>query len=341
MPLFGNRSDRWTQVVRECADSVPIIEAADRFGAGLICSENGLVLTNAHVAGHDALAVELKDGTRVNGLPLYEHATLDLAVVQMAIRPPSYFRLHERRATHYEAGNEVLAIGHPRGYTFSSTRGIISQSRRIRDGDVFVQTDAAINPGNSGGPLLDAKGRLVGINTTVSSDSQGIGFAIPVDEVWRFWTDFLAHADAKGRPIDDDRDLRNRAKPRTPHDLVQTAASVAEVQMHERDGRRKGRYWATTDSGRRFGVLTDERHFLLTCYMGIYRRENPDFLLQLLRLQNDFSYVRFTVRASNEVYLWCSRSSADLDLSEAALSLREMEQAIDQSAHLVRRHLDD
>ena len=205
---------------------------------------------------------------------------------------------------------------------------------------VFVQTDVAINPGNSGGPLLDPQGRLVGINTQTVPDSQGLGLAIPADEVWGFWTDFLNHADAKGRRMDPDEDLRNRTRTRTPHELVRAAASVAEVEIVKRDETREGRYWAKTGSGHRYGVLTDESHFLLTCYMGVYRRNNPGLLLRLLRLQGDFDFVRFTVRKENEVYLWCSRSFEDLDLSEAALSLREMEQAIDQCGDFVRQHLD-
>ena len=345
-PLFGRFGQSsvpsWPPVVRECVDYVPVIEGAEgRYGAGLLCSEHGLMLTNAHVAAHDSLTVVLKDGTRVNGLPLYEHTTLDLAIVQMQTRPPSYFKLGERIATRYEAGDEVLAIGHPHGLTHTVTRGIISQDRRFMDDQVFVQTDVAINPGNSGGPLLDPKGRLVGINTQTIRDSQGLGLAIPADEVWGFWTDFLSHADAKGRRIDADQGVANRIRARTPHELVRAAASVAEVEVVKRDETRDGRYWATTRSGHRYGVLTDERHFLLTCYMGVYRRNNPGLLLRLLRLQGDFDFVRFAVRKDNEVYLWCSRSFEDLDLSEAALSLREMEQAIDQCGDFVRHHLDD
>ena len=133
-PLFGrfgqSATPSWPPVVRECVDYVPVIEGADGgFGAGLLCSENGLMLTNAHVAIHDALTVVLKDGTRVNGLPLYEHTVLDLAVVQMQTRSPSYFNLRERIAPRYEAGDEVLAIGHPHGLTHTVTRGIISQER--------------------------------------------------------------------------------------------------------------------------------------------------------------------------------------------------------------------
>src|SRR5205823_4609112 len=82
-----------------------------------------------------------------------------------------------------QAGDDVLAIGHPRGFAFTSTRGIISATRRrLPDGE-YVQTDVAINPGNSGGPLLDQQGRLVGLNTRVTVDAQGLGFAIGGEEV--------------------------------------------------------------------------------------------------------------------------------------------------------------
>lgn len=340
MALFRNRQDGWTPVVRECRDYVPVIEATDGLGAGLLCSENGLVLTNAHVvADHNALTVQLKDGTRVNGLPLYEDRTLDLAVVQMEIRPQRYFELRERLAVDYEAGDAVLAIGHPRGFTHSVSTGIISQNRRSWGDQVFVQTDLPINPGHSGGPLLDREGHLVGINTQTVADSQGLGLAIPGDEVWEFWTDFLnAVAEADSSTVVGGS---NRTRRRTPHELVQAAASVAELDVSRRDDTRNGRYWVTTRSGRRYGVLADESRFLLTRYMGVYRRNNPGLLLRLLRLQGDFDYVRFTVRQENEVYLWCSRGFEDLDLSEAALALTEMEQAIDQCDDFVRHHLDD
>ena len=89
-----------------------------------------------------------------------------------------------------EAGDEALAIGHPRGMTFTATAGIISESKRVLDDGVFVQTDVPINPGNSGGPLFDVVGKLIGINTQVMIDAQGLGFAIPAREVLEYWMDF-------------------------------------------------------------------------------------------------------------------------------------------------------
>ena len=170
----------------------------------------------------------------------------------MPIRPPSYFKLRERIATRYEAGDEVLAIGHPRGFTHTVTRGIISQDRRFMGDQVFVQTDVAINPGNSGGPLLDPEGRLVGINTQTVSGAQGLGLAIPVDEVWGFWTDFLNHADAKGRRIDADENLPNGTRPRTPHELVKAVALVAPWWQK----------WISLNETRHATDATGQRHVL-------------------------------------------------------------------------------
>ena len=91
-----------------------------------------------------------------------------------------------------KAGEEVIAIGNPLGKEFSSTvtKGIVSSPNRkmkTENGNVldYIQTDAAINPGNSGGPLINSKGEVIGINTAkkVGEDIEGIGFAIPINEV--------------------------------------------------------------------------------------------------------------------------------------------------------------
>jgi ribosomal protein L40E len=74
----------------------------------------------------------------------------------------------------------VIAIGHPLGYEFTVTRGIVSTSKRILQNVEYIQTDVPINPGNSGGPLIDEEGEILGINTWMRSDAQNIGFAIPI-----------------------------------------------------------------------------------------------------------------------------------------------------------------
>ena len=157
-------------------------------GSGVIYDRAGWILTNRHVVeGSDTLAVELNDGRVFDGTVYGIDTLTDLAIVKVdgdADLPAA--SLGDSSAL--KVGQLVIAIGSPLGtYSNSVTSGIVSAKGRslIADGNQnlnnLIQTDAAINPGNSGGPLLDAGGNVVGINTAIAADSNGIGFAIPID----------------------------------------------------------------------------------------------------------------------------------------------------------------
>jgi serine protease Do len=156
-------------------------------GSGVIYDENGWILTNRHVVeGSDQLQVELLDGRTFTGSVYGIDTLTDLAIVK--IDAPGLTRAELGRSTDLKVGQLVVAIGSPLGtYSNSVTSGIVSAKGRTitTDGgqnlNNLIQTDAAINPGNSGGPLLDANGSVVGINTAIAADSNGIGFAIPID----------------------------------------------------------------------------------------------------------------------------------------------------------------
>ena len=182
----------WKLIIHGCRNHVPIIEGVNHLGAGLLVSPDGLIVTNAHVVNKKGtLLVSLHDGTRAKGVMIHRHERSDLAIVRAAIHTRQYFPLEDRLAQGYDAGDEVLAIGHPRGLHFTSTRDIVSEASRGTPDGHFVQTDVAINPGNSGGPLLDAQGNLVGINTwQIRTDSQGLGFAIPGVQVLEYFLEF-------------------------------------------------------------------------------------------------------------------------------------------------------
>ena len=156
-------------------------------GSGVIYDANGWILTNRHVVeGSDELEVELLDGRVLSG-DVYGIDTLtDLAIVKVDVTGLPTAALGDSDAL--KVGQLVVAIGSPLGtYSNSVTSGIVSAKGRsiVTDGNQdlnnLIQTDAAINPGNSGGPLLDANGSVVGINTAIAADSNGIGFAIPID----------------------------------------------------------------------------------------------------------------------------------------------------------------
>jgi len=158
-------------------------------GSGVIVAPEGYLLTNHHVvAGASAIEVQLADGRRAAATLVGSDPETDLAVLKVALEDLPAVTLGN--STALQVGDVVLAIGNPFGVGQTVTAGIVSALGRTRLGlstyENFIQTDAAINPGNSGGALVDAQGRLVGINTAIftrqeGGGSLGIGFAIPVD----------------------------------------------------------------------------------------------------------------------------------------------------------------
>ena len=156
-------------------------------GSGVIYDSNGWILTNHHVVeGSNKLVVELKDGRTFDGTVYGIDTLTDLAIVKIDATDLPTAALGNSDAL--KVGQLVIAIGSPLGtYSNSVTSGIVSAKGRSITTDNatplnnLIQTDAAINPGNSGGPLLDADGAVVGINTAIATNSNGIGFAIPID----------------------------------------------------------------------------------------------------------------------------------------------------------------
>ena len=155
-------------------------------GSGVVVSADGYVLTNNHVVeGAGTVAVALADGKPAPAKVIGTDPETDLAVLKIEARDLRAITLGDSDAL--QIGDVVLAIGNPFGVGQTLTQGVISATGRNRVGintfENFIQTDAAINPGNSGGALVDAAGRLIGINTAIlspSGGSLGIGFAIPV-----------------------------------------------------------------------------------------------------------------------------------------------------------------
>lgn len=155
-------------------------------GSGVIVGD-GIILTNHHVIeGANRIQVALADGRTLDAEILGTDPDTDLAVLRTTEKGLPGIGIGDGR--NIRVGDVVLAIGNPFGIGQAVTQGIISATGRNKLGintyENFIQTDAAINPGNSGGALVDAHGRLIGINTAIfskSGGSQGIGFAIPVD----------------------------------------------------------------------------------------------------------------------------------------------------------------
>ena len=172
-------------------------------GSGFVLDGNGYIATNAHVVTTDQtdgteeadkVFVEFIDGNRVPAEIVGHDPNADVALLKIDPEGLSLTPLHLGESHTISVGEPVAAIGSPFGERQSLSIGVISAlDRTIRSLTQFqigdaIQTDAAINPGNSGGPLLDADGRVIGINAQIKSQSgggEGVGFAVPVDAVRR------------------------------------------------------------------------------------------------------------------------------------------------------------
>jgi S1-C subfamily serine protease len=166
--------------------------AGSGVGSGFIYDSDGWIVTNKHVVeGATALTVILNDSRELPGEVYGIDPLTDLAIVK--VEATGLPTVAIGNSDDLEPGQLAIAIGNPLGnFENTVTTGVISGlGRQIRAGDAtqttseqlnnLIQTDAAINPGNSGGPLLDSAGQVIGINTAVSQEAQGIGFAIPID----------------------------------------------------------------------------------------------------------------------------------------------------------------
>jgi S1-C subfamily serine protease len=173
------------------ADQIPSDRVEDGTGSGFIISQDGLIMTNAHVVeGAKVVSVVMKNGQSLEGKVLGIDTMTDVAVVKIDGKNLPVISLGS--TNNLSTGQWAIAIGNPLGLDNTVTLGIISALGRssaevgVADKRVkFIQTDAAINPGNSGGPLLNAQGEVIGINTAIRANAQGLGFAIPIETASR------------------------------------------------------------------------------------------------------------------------------------------------------------
>ncbi len=167
-------------------------------GSGVIIDKDGYILTNNHVVDDaDNIRVALNDGRELTAKVVGRDPKTDIAVLKIEAKDLPYVTIAD--SDKIQVGDLCLAIGNPFGVGQTVTMGIVSATGRGglgTDYEDYIQTDAAINPGNSGGALVDAEGRLIGINTAILSRSggyQGIGFAVPINMARSVMTSLLTN----------------------------------------------------------------------------------------------------------------------------------------------------
>lgn len=167
-------------------------------GSGIIITPDGYILTNNHVVqGADALSVTRQDGATLDAVLIGTDPATDLAVIRADGSDLPYAVLGD--SSKLKVGQLVIAIGNPFGFNSTVSTGVVSalgRGLRSRDGRLIediIQHTAPLNPGNSGGPLVDSRGRVVGVNTAIIAIAQGIGFSVPADTAIWVISEILVH----------------------------------------------------------------------------------------------------------------------------------------------------
>jgi S1-C subfamily serine protease len=214
-PSDSDLLDAYSQAVVNVVDTVsPAVisvfgrdgEGRGGAGSGFIVTPDGYAITNSHVVDdRPNLVAETNDGDRLRAELVGDDPATDLAVVRLAASGLPHSQLGDSAAL--RVGQLVIAMGSPLGLQSTVSTGVVSalgRSMRARDGRLIenvIQHAAPINPGNSGGPLVDSRGRVIGINTAIIAFSQGLGFAIPANTAEWVLSEILAHGGVRRRQL--------------------------------------------------------------------------------------------------------------------------------------------
>jgi serine protease Do len=204
--LSNSGTSSITQIAKQASPAVVKIETKAKtasrqssglqtsgIGSGFIFDSSGYILTNEHVInGADEIDVYVQGyDTPFKATLLGSSYDLDLAVLKIVNDKP-FSALPIGNSDNSQVGDWVVAIGNPYDFDYSVTAGVLSAKERsisiddkqgVKNYQHLIQTDTAINPGNSGGPLLNLNGEVIGINTAITADAQGIGFAVPTTTI--------------------------------------------------------------------------------------------------------------------------------------------------------------
>lgn len=176
-------------------------------GSGVIISRDGLAITNSHVAdGRKRLIAETDEGDRIDAVTVGDDPATDIALLRLASRDLSFAEFGESEGT--RVGQLVIAMGSPLGLHSTVSTGVVSATGRTLRGndgrliENIIQHTAPINPGNSGGPLLDSRGRVLGVNTAIIALAQGLGFAVSSNTAKWVAAEILEHGRVRRRQLD-------------------------------------------------------------------------------------------------------------------------------------------
>jgi len=171
--------------IEQVKESVLTIKSGERVGAGFIVSPDGHGLTSAHLVGDSSqVTVVLVNDEELEATVVQTDEARDLALVKLDLQNLPAVRFAP--SSELKQGARVAALGAPLGLEGSVTQGIVSAVEREAEGKKYLQIDAALNEGNSGGPVIDEKGRVVGVATAVVKEAQNVGFAVPSDAAIAF-----------------------------------------------------------------------------------------------------------------------------------------------------------
>lgn len=203
--------DAYSQAVVNVVDTVSpaVISLTGRgrgSGSGFLLTPDGVAVTNSHVVdGRSAMTAELPEGDKIDATVIGDDPATDLAVLQLRASDLPATALGDSGSL--RVGQLVIAMGSPMGLHATVSTGVVSalgRSMRAQDGRLIsniVQHAAPINPGNSGGPLVDSRGRVVGVNTAIIAMAQGLGFAVPGNTVRWVVEEFLQHGRIRRRQM--------------------------------------------------------------------------------------------------------------------------------------------
>jgi S1-C subfamily serine protease len=256
--LTTSRSAKDTQIYKLIAPSVVLIVVKDGLGSGSLLSSSGDILTNYHVVkGFNTVAVIFKpekegvapgrDDVKLGEVVRFDPVT-DLALLRAKEVPPGRNPIRLGSSDDISVGADVHAIGHPTGEAWTYTTGIISQYRlaykwKSSGDDVqhtadIIQTQTPINSGNSGGPLINDAGALVGVNSFKAPGSEGLNFAVSVDDVKRF---LLRSNQANSSPVGSTNAPECKPKILSKYRSQDNTSQITSLDMFC-DGRPSGEY---------------------------------------------------------------------------------------------------